>query len=203
MPAKKRDQKGPPSSLRDERRAELVAAAYAMIAEKGLEGIRTRDVAARAGVNISTLHYYFGTKEALLLAVVEHVGTTFARRDAGLAASDETLSEHLRAAWRSFQETPHLAVVLQELVVRAQRDRAARAAFRGLHAFWNRLVEQALQRSIERGQVRRDLDPIAGARIVTSFIIGATAQLGVNPKAFAFHEVARELERLLSPPPRA
>ncbi len=42
----------------DERRRSLVLAAYDLIAEKGFEDLRTRDVAARAGVNIATLHYW-------------------------------------------------------------------------------------------------------------------------------------------------
>jgi len=54
---------------RDERRRSLVLAAYQLIAEKGFEQLRTRDVAARAGVNIATLHYYFASKEDLIPGV--------------------------------------------------------------------------------------------------------------------------------------
>src|SRR6185437_3442673 len=39
-------------------RRELVLAAFNLIAEKGFEGLRTRDVAQRADLNIATLHYY-------------------------------------------------------------------------------------------------------------------------------------------------
>src|SRR5215475_10846989 len=99
----------PTTELREERRVELIEAAYALIAEKGLEGLRTRDIAARAGVNISTLHYYFGTKEELLVAVIEHVRDTFARREQDRDPTVETLPEHLEAAWRSFEAEPHLA----------------------------------------------------------------------------------------------
>ena len=54
----------PPSN--ESRRHDLVQAAFRGIAERGFEGLRTRDVAADAGVNIATLHYYFPTKEALI-----------------------------------------------------------------------------------------------------------------------------------------
>src|SRR5262249_59342556 len=50
----------------DERRDDLVRAAFACLAVGGFEGLRTRSVADRAGVNIATLHYYFPTKEALI-----------------------------------------------------------------------------------------------------------------------------------------
>jgi AcrR family transcriptional regulator len=199
----------------DKRRHELLEAAYLLIGERGLEGLRTRDIAARAGVNISTLHYYFGTKEALLVAVVGHASSKFterpaslvqgqgagvkgARRDPRTAEPRPTLTAHLDGAWRTFKSTPHLSTVLQELVLRGQRDPATRAAFRELYEGWNGVVEQVLLREIQAGTLRRDLDPRAGARVVTSFIMGAMVQLGVNPKAFDFLELSRKLERWLA-----
>src|SRR4051812_37168261 len=61
----------------DGRRRELVLAAYKLIAESGLEELRTRDIAAKVGINISTLHYYFETKEELIAAVVDHMTELF------------------------------------------------------------------------------------------------------------------------------
>jgi len=185
----------------DERRAALLEAAYATIGERGLEGLRTREVAARAGVNISTLHYHFGSKEALVVAVIAHV------RDKFIAASargggGRGLAAHLAAAWESFREDKELGRVLQELVLRGQRDRAARAAFRALHEFWGAMVEELLREGVARGELRADLDARAGARVVTSFVMGATTQLGVHARAFEFAAVAGELERWLAAPTR-
>ena len=62
-----------PKTQGEERRRSLVQAAYHLIAEGGFERLRTRDVAARAGVNIATLHYYFARKEDLIQGVVEYL----------------------------------------------------------------------------------------------------------------------------------
>ncbi|HEX2646820.1 MAG TPA: TetR family transcriptional regulator, partial [Candidatus Dormibacteraeota bacterium] len=56
----------------EQRKQQLVKAAFTQIAERGFEGLRTREVAAEVGVNIATLHYYFPTKEALIRGVLEH-----------------------------------------------------------------------------------------------------------------------------------
>jgi AcrR family transcriptional regulator len=191
----------------EQRRLDLLEAAYAVIAEKGLEGLRTRDVAARAGVNISTLHYYFATKDALLVALVDHVREKFrarppARRGgaAGAPGVDASLRGHLESAFRTFRSTPHLSTVLQELVSRARRDAATRGAFRALHLEWNAMVEEVLRAGVCAGALRADLDPQAGARVATSFIMGAMMQLDLNPKAFDFEAVARELERWATGP---
>jgi AcrR family transcriptional regulator len=181
-----------------ERRAELLEAAYEVIAEKGLEGLRTRDIAARAGVNISTLHYYFGTKEALIVALVDDVRERFIRANRAASLERATVRSHFEGGWRAFQATPHLSAVLQELSLRGQRDPATRAAFRSLHGGWNELVQDVIRSGVESGELRADLDVVAAARVMTSFVMGAMMQLGIHPRAFVFSEVARELERWMS-----
>src|SRR2546425_4292453 len=55
-----------------ERQEELVVAAYGLVATRGFEGLRTRDVAGAVGLNVATLHYYYPTKEALIRGGVGH-----------------------------------------------------------------------------------------------------------------------------------
>lgn len=51
-----------------ERRTQIVMALWAVIAERGIEGVSLRTVAAAAGVSMGRIQHYFGTKEALVLA---------------------------------------------------------------------------------------------------------------------------------------
>ncbi len=44
-----------------------------MFAGKGFEGASTREIAAAAGVNISSLHYHWESKETLYFAVFENI----------------------------------------------------------------------------------------------------------------------------------
>jgi AcrR family transcriptional regulator len=215
MPTTKRTRrvtKKPNARIVDRRRRDLLDATFTLIAEKGFEGLRTRDIAARAGVNIATLHYHFGTKEALLAALMEYLRDMFlAQQWRGDGATEATLRSHLAGAWRSLRSNTHLATVLLELTLRAKRDAAARRALSSIQRYWNELVEDILRRGVAAKQLRRDLDPRAGAFIVTAFIMGATTQLGVNPRAFDFAVAAAEFERWLAtirrarprPPPRS
>lgn len=54
-------------------KARILAVAEDVFAAKGFEGASTREIASRAGVNISSLHYHWDTKEVLYFAVFQHI----------------------------------------------------------------------------------------------------------------------------------
>lgn len=54
-------------------REKILAAAGELIAEQGWDRVTTRAIAKRAGVNSALIHYYFGTRDALLRAAAEFV----------------------------------------------------------------------------------------------------------------------------------
>ncbi len=51
----------------------ILQAAEEVFASKGFGGASTRDIASRAGVNISSLHYHWESKETLYYAVFRHI----------------------------------------------------------------------------------------------------------------------------------
>lgn len=74
-------------------KARILAAAEAVFAARGFEGASTREIAARAGVNISSLHYHWASKETLYVAVFQDV---FDRLTALLRATLVSLAEERR-----------------------------------------------------------------------------------------------------------
>ena len=54
-------------------KARILAAAEEVFAARGFEGASTRDIAARAGVNISSLHYHWESKERLYFTVFHDI----------------------------------------------------------------------------------------------------------------------------------
>jgi AcrR family transcriptional regulator len=53
-------------------RRRILRGALEVFAARGFDGARTRDIAAAAGVNLGLLQYYFGGKEKLWRAAVDH-----------------------------------------------------------------------------------------------------------------------------------
>jgi AcrR family transcriptional regulator len=54
------------------KREDILEAAEELIAEQGFEGTSVRALAARAGVNVAMISYYFGSKDKLFEALVEY-----------------------------------------------------------------------------------------------------------------------------------
>src|SRR5215469_12497638 len=61
-------------------RERLIAAGEAILAEKGIEATTVKEIARRAGVSPGLFHYYFKSKDALLLAVLYEAGGRFKER---------------------------------------------------------------------------------------------------------------------------
>jgi len=55
----------------DNNRKKLLRAASELFAEKGYDAVSTRDLCARAEVNVAAISYYFGGKEGLYLEVFQ------------------------------------------------------------------------------------------------------------------------------------
>ncbi len=54
-------------------KARILSAAEEVFAARGFTGASTREIAARAGVNISSLHYHWASKETLYFAVFRDI----------------------------------------------------------------------------------------------------------------------------------
>jgi AcrR family transcriptional regulator len=51
----------------------IIRAATQLFAARGFHGVSTREIAAAAGLNIATVHYHLGSKQALYRAVFERI----------------------------------------------------------------------------------------------------------------------------------
>ncbi|MGH3694838.1 MAG: TetR/AcrR family transcriptional regulator [Pseudonocardiaceae bacterium] len=107
-----------------DRRQLLVLAAFDAIAEKGFEGLRLREVAVHAGIDHSTLHHYFPTRQDLVAAAVEFATSQFWTTMPRGGADAAKLSTHLTTLTQMIQQQPALFTVLREIDLRASRDPA-------------------------------------------------------------------------------
>ncbi len=185
----------PVLSHKEDREEALVRAAFNQIAERGFEGLRTREVAAGVGLNIATLHYYFPTKEALIRGVVAHAMDRFRSTLAPHGSPADQLRNHLRAVRKLLRDEPEVGAVMGELALRSARDPAMARIMGEAFQAWQRTLRGLLQRASRDGYLARDLDYDDVAALImatlTSMTLPSTASADRTDRAF------RQLERWL------
>ena len=119
-----------PNQHRSRERVErILAAAAALIAEKGSDAMRMGEVAAKAGVSIGSLYQYFPDKAAIILRLAERYNAAGRACIAAALATPRSMKE-LRAAFMGLIDT-YYALFLAEPVMRdiwsgTQADKALR-----------------------------------------------------------------------------
>ncbi|MGV9711831.1 TetR/AcrR family transcriptional regulator [Gordonia sp. NPDC003424] len=154
----------------DARRAEIVTAATVAIAERGLIGLRVKDIATAAGLSPGSVAYYYPELDDLLLAVHEAAVTRFYReRQAAIdGIADPVLRLRILIDLGVLDPDDPMAVALYELHLHSSREK--RHAELMSHLFE---LEVSLYRSvIDDGVAAGVFSPVAGsARIASATVV--------------------------------
>ena len=99
----------------------ILAAARARFLTHGVDGASLRDIARDARTSIGMVYYYFPTKDALFMAVVEEVYKRLLADMAGVLGSTGPLAERIqrlyqRHAGASDEEITVLQIVIREML---------------------------------------------------------------------------------------
>ncbi|MFM1725227.1 TetR family transcriptional regulator [Rhodococcus sp. PAM 2766] len=161
-----------------ERRMELVAAAIAVIAEKGLERVTFRAVADRAGFPPSTTSYFFDSVPDVIDAAITQIADAVTDKVATLltAARSETVGrDELAEALVELvtgQDNDDSVAQFEAYLAARRRPELAEAVHRIMGA-----IEEATERALEMFGVE---NPALPARQFVALIDG-----------FTLHEIAR------------
>jgi AcrR family transcriptional regulator len=155
----------------DDRRLAIALASKQLIIEKGIEGLRMRDIADRVGINIATLHYHVPSKEALFELVAHHIKNTFAAQSHRRPRTNLSPLRRLRMELEDFRETitddPELVIIFCEMLDKARRDTRVNDVMNPMHAFWTNQFVEILTAGIADGIFRPNLDPLAGGLLLS------------------------------------
>ena len=187
----------------DAQKQALIEAAFQVIAEGGFENLRTREVAARAGVNISTLHYYFATKENLVRGVAHYLYHEFTvtedtRPYTGAMNMRAEIRQQLTDIQHLLQTRPQLWNVFVEIILRSQRDTAIKAILDDLQTQSQKELEGFLTEAAAQGLLRPGVDIPALALCWTTLIYGSYMVMMGDPEHFPTEAVIAQLEHWVS-----
>lgn len=162
----------------EERRAHLLDCALEAFARLGLGAARHAQVAAEAGVAVSTVFLYFPTRDELVDAVLNEVERFYSELGAEAHASDAPVREVLRRHGRAFIESldshPHHARILLDWSTAFREDVWAR--YRAFNEARVARMAETLRRGLSDGSVPRSVDVDSAARLLVG-IAGMLIQL--------------------------
>ena len=150
----------------EDKRQQLLGAAVRVFARKGYHASRVGDIAEEAGVAHGLLYHYFKSKDQVLEAVFHENWSVLLARIASVEETDEPAPDQLRHIAAIVLRTwLHLPDVVR--VVVREFGRSPELAERiGELAQPIDAIRRVIERGIERGEFRRDIDPQVAATVV-------------------------------------
>jgi TetR/AcrR family transcriptional regulator, transcriptional repressor of bet genes len=172
-----------------ERRAELLQAAYRVATRERLAGLTTRAVAQEANVSSGLIFFHFGTREGLILALLDRVLATTVLAPQPRKGDGSTPAEQLiSAVGRDVQRLPSQregVALLVDYWVMGTRDPVVRSRIRtALEEYrvaYIPLAEAAISSKPSR---YRDVTPEGLAAVATGYVEGCAMQLVIDPDRF-------------------
>ena len=151
----------------------LLDAARRRILADGYAGLSTRKVAAEAGVPLSQLHYHFGSKDGLILALLEEENRRRLERQTQMYGRDEPLWERYERACDFLDDDLESGYVrvLQEMITAGWSNPQLGDAVRELLGGWyDLLIDVAKATEREHGPLGPFTAEEAGTLIGGAFV---------------------------------
>lgn len=155
----------------------ILAATKVALLESGYADLSTRRIVEEAGVPLSQIHYHFGSKQQLVLALLEDENERrLARQAAMYGEDDQPLSVQWQQACDYLDEDLESGYVrvLMEMTAAGWSDDRVAAAVRGYLSGWMRLLTGVMD---EFGRTHDGLGPFSA---VEAAALAGAAFLGVE-----------------------
>ena len=182
-------------------RERILSAARAVLNRDGAAELSTRSVAAEAGVHLSLIHYYFDSREGLLLAVLERINQELLNRQRVMYGSEDlSLAEKWRQAIAFYRQdlTSGYVRSLMELAGQGFANPRLGSAVRELMRGWRDLLADVAAEALPRLGVT-DIAPAEVATAIVTYWYGMELQhsLEITEDEGRLWQTAETLGRLI------
>jgi AcrR family transcriptional regulator len=171
--------------LESEKAQRIVAAMRESVGTRGAAGATFDHVAREAGVSRGLLHYYFGSKERLLVEVVRRdteVRVATLQRNLAPADTLDAVVEALVTQVRSFlAEDPASQAVIYEMFSASRHNEELRVEMAKLYTQTRDHIAEALRQKHDAGVVQLRDKPENVASVLLGLGDGFTMQLISDP----------------------
>jgi AcrR family transcriptional regulator len=172
-------------SLSGEKAQRIVEAMRRSVARRGTVGSTFDHVSREAGVSRGLLHYYFGTKEQLLVEAVRRDGELRMEMLERQLSSAQTADDFIDLMAQNLQETvsedPDFVTLVFELFTLSRRNAEVAVEYAGLMRRTREQVAGMLAAAQREGILRLHAEPEAVAEVLFSLGDGLALRMLTEP----------------------
>ncbi|MFL3870697.1 TetR family transcriptional regulator C-terminal domain-containing protein [Streptomyces griseobrunneus] len=190
-------------------REDVLAAAMATIAARGLDGLTMAGLGREVGMSSGHLLYYFRTKDELLLRTLEWSEARLGAERRALLARPGAVRERLDAYVSLYvpagHRDPHWTLWLEVWGRSRNADDEARARQAAIEGAWHRDLVALLAEGVSRGEFRPvDADRFATRlrALLDGFSVHVTVGIPGTGREQVLVQAGEFLDETLSPGPR-
>lgn len=160
-------------------RAQLLAAAAAVLSEQGYTAASMRAVADRAGTRLSLVQYHFGSKRGLLLAVLDDLTEQLLARQQSMFNDGRPFAEQWRTACDYLRAdiSSGYVRILWELWAAGLADPELAKRWQATQRNWRELIVERLERWTADHDVALPMHPRALATLIGNLFEGAETEI--------------------------
>ncbi len=160
-------------------RSLILGAARRRLLAEGYAGLSTRKVAEEARVSLSQLHYHFGSKQGLVMALFAEENLRRLERQTRMYAEDEPLWQRYERACDYLEDDLDSGYVrsLQEMIAAGWSNPDIRDAVRDLLGGWFALLVEVAREAEQRHGPLGPFTAEEAATLIGSAFLGSEALL--------------------------
>lgn len=157
-------------AIQQQRKEQLMEAAYALMKEKSFRTITIREIAERANMKSAMISYYFENKEGLFLAVLERFAAINLERLKQVVSDDDPIRAFIQAAVSHFAENPSLSRFIADEIM-SQKGPLGEQFINMMPKRVANLLPALIKAQQQAGNIRNDLDPKWAAFSLMTMIV--------------------------------
>lgn len=184
----------PKPDVSEERKDQILEAATRVFTQRGVDDARMDDIVAESGLSKGAIYWYFDSKEAIIVAIVDRIFDWETAHIQKIISSDQGAAKKLELFIQASIEDMHKIQPLMPLIfdfwTRSLRNPAINQAIKRYYQLFLEIIEPIIQQGISTGEFR-PVDVKQTALTIGAALEGTILMWAYFPKIIDFDKQFR------------
>ena len=179
----------------------ILEAAFEIVAQNKISGTRMHLIAKEAGMVQSNLHYYYPTKNDLMIALLDSIQERFTqKRMSSVDLEEKSFIENLQGLFYEkkddIQNHKKIDYVQFDFWVQGTADPEIRAKFKNAFDIWIKNITEVLKQE-PRFEENKSINYAMLPHLIVSIMMGASMQYLMDEEKFDLNDYFTAAEKMI------